>query len=120
MQENRIKDLIRFFWKFGFQPIEIRGSKYLNTPKNIGDYQIDIVAKRNDTYAIGIIVNDNEFENQNNLIKKISFLASLKNKYNSKDIYLFLGCSKDNFENLKRLLNFVTQKYIHKIKVFYL
>lgn len=120
MKDEKINELVRFFWKFGYEPIQIKGSKYLKAPERIGNYEIDILAKKDKYFAIGIVIKNSEIENQNELIQKITYLASLKNKFDKKDIYLFLGCQKENYETIKKLLNFVPRNFHHKIKLFYL
>ncbi|HOP49932.1 MAG TPA: hypothetical protein PK887_04840 [Ignavibacteriales bacterium] len=117
---DKIISFLRFFWKFGYEPTEIKNSKYLPTPKNIGNYEIDIVAKKQGQYCIGIILKNSEFENLNLLVEKITFLSSLKNKNDKKEINLFVACDKQYFEQLKKIILFIPQKYVHKIKIFYL
>lgn len=81
MNTDRRKDvdlLIEEFWKKGYLTLYRKYGTYLPEPSNIGGFEVDVIAKQKENFAIGINLIDQDFKNPAEL--KINLLILLKDK----------------------------------------
>lgn len=116
--EASVTELAKFFWKSGYLACQRKYAKFLPEPEKIGKYSVDIVAKKKDRFAIGIILTPNDFKNPQILIDKLVYLSSLNNSYENDPILLFIGVEPEYFNQLKELVSSIPEKYRRKIKIF--
>ncbi|MFN3872992.1 MAG: hypothetical protein ACK4R9_08320 [Ignavibacterium sp.] len=108
MNYDRRKDvdsLIEQFWKRGYLTVSRKYGTYLPEPDKIGIYDVDVIARYKDSYAIGIVLNDEDFfdiaETQNRLV----YLSTRQTKFNGKKVALFVGVSLKNFTKAKKIVD---------------
>ncbi len=97
---KKVELLIDEFWKQGYLTVSRKYGNYLSEPSKVGNYEVDIIARLRKQYAIGIILNQEDFADAN-LIEKLEFLASRQTKFTNSPVKLFIGISP----NLKSALN---------------
>jgi len=96
--------LVREFWKRGFSIEYRKFGKYLPNPPLVGSFHVDIIAKKNRDYAIGIFVSDSDISDMG-FFNRINYLSSRISKFNKKNVELMIGVSFENYKAVKELLN---------------
>lgn len=108
MNYDRRKDvdaLIEQFWKRGYLTVSRKYGTYLPEPDMVGIYDVDVVARFRDSYAIGIILNDEDFFDTDKTQNKIIYLSTRQTKYNGKKVALFVGVSLKNYKIAKNIVD---------------
>ncbi|GJQ44215.1 MAG: hypothetical protein JETCAE03_37130 [Ignavibacteriaceae bacterium] len=120
MNYDRRKDvdsLIEHFWKRGYLTVSRKYGTYLPEPDKVGIYDIDVVARYKDSYAIGIILNDEDFFDLNKTINKIIYLSTRQTKYNGKKVALFIGVSLKNYKTAKAIVDEIPEDVRKNIRL---
>ena len=105
------------FWKRGYMTISRRFGTYLPEPAKVGMFNVDIVARYKDDYAIGITLSESDFID-NDLIRKLKYLATRRTKFTNRKVKLFVGVSNKNFKYAKLLLEQLEPGVQKNIKLF--
>jgi len=100
-----IDSLIEQFWKRGYMTVARKFGTYLPEPSPVGGYEVDVIARYKNSYAIGIVLSDGDFINQNQIKEKIVYLASRQTKYGNKPVNLYIGVSSLNFFKTKQIVS---------------
>ena len=99
--------LVSEFWKRGYTIQSRKYGKYLSEPPAIGEYTIDVLAKREKDFAIGITIS--EFEvNDTAILSKLSFLASRVTRSTKRNVHLLIGAPPGCYRRIKELLDSVS------------
>ncbi|MFZ2324466.1 MAG: hypothetical protein WAV89_12325 [Ignavibacteriaceae bacterium] len=121
MDTERRRDvdlLIEEFWKKGYLTVFRKYGTYLPEPSNIGGFDIDVIAKQKDNYAIGITLSDQDFKDQFFIKNKLSYLAHRQTKGSNKKVMLFVGVSVINYKYAKTLLDSLDPDTRKNIRLF--
>ncbi|MFZ1519877.1 MAG: hypothetical protein WAU11_13935 [Ignavibacteriaceae bacterium] len=108
MNNDRRRDvdlLIEEFWKKGFLTLSRRFGTYLPEPSAIGGFEVDVIAKQKDNFAIGISLSDQDFKDPAAIKYKLSYLAQRQKRGSNKKVQLFVGVSAVNYKYAKNLLD---------------
>ena len=108
MHTDRRKDvdlLIEEFWKKGYLTLYRKYGTYLPEPSNIGGFEVDVIAKQKENFAIGINLIDQDFKNPAELKNKLAYLAQRQTRGTNKKVQLFVGVSLINFKYAKSLMD---------------
>lgn len=97
--------LIEEFWKKGFLTLSRKFGTYLPEPSAIGGFEVDVIAKHKDSFAIGISLSDQDFKDSSAIKNKLSYLAQRQKRGSNKKVLLFVGVSVVNYKNAKSLLD---------------
>lgn len=100
-----IDALIEQFWKRGYMTIARKFGTYLPEPSLVGGYDVDVIARYKNSYAIGIILKESDFINLNHIKEKIIYLASRQTRFSNKPVSLYIGVSSINFFKAKQILS---------------
>ncbi len=100
-----IDALIEHFWKRGYMTVSRKFGTYLPEPSRVGGYEVDVIARYKNSYAIGIILKESDFVNLNRIKEKIIYLASRKTRYSNKSVNLYIGVSSLNFFKTKQIVS---------------
>lgn len=118
--ERRTIDLlVNEFWRLGFFTLSRRFGTFLPEPENVGKFQVDVIGRQKEKYAIGITLNREDVLRPD-LIEKIIYLASRRTRLSNKSITLFLGVEEAYFKHVKELLSSIDEnirKNIRLIKI---
>jgi hypothetical protein len=109
--------LIEQFWKHGYLTVSRKFGTYLPEPAKVGEFDVDIVAKHNNNYAIGITLTREEL-NDTKIIDRLNYLATRQTKYTNKRVLLFIGVHSSLFKNAKALIEMLDQEARKNIKLF--
>ncbi|MCL6493281.1 MAG: hypothetical protein K6T54_00730 [Ignavibacterium sp.] len=107
MNYDRRKDvdaLIEQFWKRGYMTVSRKYGTYLPEPDKVGSYDVDVIARYNDSFAIGIVLTDEDFFDLKKTQNKIVYLSTRQTKFNGKKVALFVGVSLKNYKTAKSIL----------------
>lgn len=120
MNYDKRKDidaLIEQFWKRGYMTVSRKYGTYLPEPDKIGIYDVDVIARYNDSFAIGIVLNDEDFIDLMKTQNKIVYLSTRQTKYNGKRVALFIGVSLKNYKTAKSLLDTLPDEIKRNIRL---
>jgi len=115
-ERKAIDLLVNEFWRLGFLTISRRLGTYLPEPENVGNFQVDIIGRQKEKYAIGITLSKEDIYNSD-LLEKINYLASRKSRSSGKSITLFIGVDDIYFKRVKELLLNIDEKIKRNIKL---
>ena len=82
-KRKQIDLLVEEFWKLGYLTVSRKFGTYLPEPQYVGKYSVDIVARYNKNYAIGLALNDDELH-KSDIMEEIIYLSSRKTKFTNK------------------------------------
>ena len=110
--------LVEEFWKKGYSTLYRKFGTYLPEPSNIGGFEVDVIARQKDNFAIGITFNDQEFKNPSSIKDKLIFLAQRQKRGTNRKVQLFVGVSLSNLKYAKALLDELDVSIKKNIKLF--
>lgn len=117
VEKRKVVDrLIDQFWKQGYLTISRRFGTYLPEPEKIGNFEVDIIAKQRNNYAIGLILLEEDFRNPN-LLEKLTYLATRQTKYTNKKVNLFVGINLELFPRLKAIIRLLSPEARNSIRL---
>lgn len=120
MNYDKRKDidaLIEQFWKRGYMTVSRKYGTYLPEPDKVGIYDVDVIARYNDSFAIGIVLNDEDFIDLKKTQNKIVYLSTRQTKNNGKRVVLFIGVSLKNYKAAKSLLDTLPDEIKRNIRL---
>lgn len=120
MEENARKKvdlLVNQFWKKGYLTVSRKYGTYLPEPGMVGRFNVDIIAKHKNDYAIGINLSTKDFSD-NNLSEKLIYLATRHTKYTNKKVKLFIGVPASNHSQAKMLIESFDEEVQKNISLF--
>lgn len=121
MNTERRRDvdlLIEEFWKKGYLTLSRKFGTYLPEPSNIGGFEVDVIARQKDNFAIGITLSDQDFKDPSFIKNKLSYLAQRQTRGSNKKVQLFVGVSLLNLKYAKSLLDELDPETKKNIKLF--
>ncbi len=112
-----VDSLVDHFWKNGYLTVSRKFGTYLPEPAKVGDYDVDVIAKYKNSYAIGVTLQEDDFNDQD-LLTKLNFLSTRQNKYTHKRVTLFVGVPEKHFKTAKALLENLHEDIRKNIRLF--
>jgi hypothetical protein len=110
--------LIEEFWRKGYLTVFRKFGTYLPEPSNIGGFDVDVIAKQKNNYAIGITLADQDFKDPSFIKNKLSYLAQRQTKGSSKKVMLFVGVSVMSYKYAKTLIDELDPETRKNIRLF--
>lgn len=107
--------LVAQFWADGYKIVHRMFGNYVTEPPLIGEYRIDILARRGNRFAIGLILQEKDFTNAE-LPAMLDFLGTRRSKFANADAPLYIGVEPHLYTKLAGLLRQVSplaSKNIH-------
>jgi hypothetical protein len=117
MKRNTVDLLVEQFWKHGYLTVSRKFGTYLPEPAKVGQFDVDIIAKHNKNYAIGITLSQEEL-NDPQIINRLNFLATRQTRYTNKRVLLFIGVHVSCFKNAKVLVDRLEPEARKNIRLF--
>lgn len=115
-RKNSVDLLITEFWKNGYSTLSRKFGKYLPDPPKIGDYEIDLLARKGKDYAIGLSLSSFDLSDLK-ILEKIRFLASRRIKHSNKPVTLFLGIPMKIYKPIRELIDSLDSGVKRNIKI---
>jgi hypothetical protein len=117
IKRKNIDLLVEEFWKRGYLTVSRKYGTYLPEPGKVGSFDVDIVARYKNDYAIGINLNLSDLTGSN-LFSKLTYLASRHTKFSNKRVKLFVGVPAENFKHAKAIIDELEEDIRKNIKLF--
>jgi hypothetical protein len=117
VKRRTIDLLIEQFWKQGYLTVSRKYGTYLPEPSRIGSFDVDIVARQRNNYAIGITLSRDDIYDKN-IMEKINFLATRQTKYTNKRVLLFIGVPAEFSKELREILSAIDPEVRKNIRSF--
>ncbi len=114
--EEKVDELIKHFWKYGYMTISRKFGKYLPPPKPVGQYQVDAVGKYKKKYVLGINLTEEEL-NDPQVYSKLEYLATRKTKFSNIKVTLFLGVPKPAIKKARSIVSTLSESSRKNIKI---
>jgi hypothetical protein len=111
-----IDTLVKNFWKLGYMTIKRKYGTYLPEPGKVGEFDIDIIARQEKDYAIGVTLFAEELSNTK-LLEKITYLATRHTKFSNRRVQLFLGIPSKHYKKVKQLIDLLEDEVKRSIKL---
>ena len=115
-ERKNVDLLVNHFWKLGYFTISRRFGTYLPEPSKVGRFNVDIIAKQKNKYAIGITLSEEDIQDAS-LIEKLEFLATRKTKYSNSPVALIVGVQSKLYKQVKNILEKVFPEARKNIKL---
>jgi hypothetical protein len=111
-----VDTLVKNFWKLGYMTVKRKYGTYLPEPGKVGEFDIDIVARQEKDYAIGITLSSEELSNPK-LLEKITYLATRHTKFSKRKVQLFLGIPSKHLKKVKQLVDLLEDEVKKNIRL---
>jgi hypothetical protein len=118
LKRKSVDFLVEQFWRKGYLTLSRKFGTYLPEPTTVGGFEVDIVARQKNKYAIGLTLNDEDLKDQNALIKKLRYLATRQTRKGNMPVMLFVGVKEENFNDIKILVDQFEEDIRKNIKLF--
>lgn len=112
-----VDSLVDHFWKNGYLTVSRKFGTFLPEPAKVGEYDVDVIAKYKNSYAIGVTLQEDDFNNPE-LLTRLTFLATRQNKFTHKRVTLFVGAPEKHFKTAKALLENLHEDIRKNIRLF--
>ncbi len=116
LKRQNIDYLIEEFWKNGYLTISRKFGTYLPEPERIGGFDVDIIARQNKDYALGITLTSDDFKNPK-LLERIIFLSTRHTRFTQKPVQLYIGVPEEHFQLAKGLIDSLSNDIKTNIKL---
>lgn len=117
MKRKSVDLLVEQFWKHGYLTIKRKFGTYLPEPTKVGDFDVDIIARYKNNYAIGVTLIRNDM-NDPGIKEKLVYLATRQTKFTNKAVKLFIGADETIFKNAKALVDSLGNEVKKNIRLF--
>lgn len=117
MKRKSVDLLVEQFWKNGYLTIRRKFGTYLPEPAKVGNFDVDIIARYKDSYAIGLTLTKNDMNNAK-IKEKIIFLATRQTRFTNKQVKLFIGADETIYKNAKALIEILDNDVKKNIRLF--
>lgn len=118
LRRKNVDYLVNQFWRKGYLTISRKFGTYLPEPHTIGGYEVDVVARHRNQYALGITINDEDLKNKAALVEKFKYLATRQTRKSKLPVMLFIGFRGENFKEIKFLVDKLEPNIQKNIKLF--
>ncbi|MBU0558659.1 MAG: hypothetical protein KJ799_04185 [Bacteroidetes bacterium] len=114
--QERVDKIISQFWQDGYLTLSRKFGTYLPNPDPINSFEVDAVGKFKKKVAIGIVVKDEDFQD-NRLIEKIKYLTAANSNQPKRSRTLILSVSRERLTDLGILIASLPLENQKQIKI---
>ncbi len=111
-----VDSLVSQFWKRGYLTLSRRFGTYLPEPERVGEFNVDVIARQRNKYAIGITLTESDL-NSTSLREKLIYLATRHTKFSNQPVTLFVAVSEFHIKRVKNLLAQLNDEVKRNIKL---
>lgn len=109
--------LVEHFWKKGYLTLSRKYGTYLPEPSDIGGFEVDIIARQKNNYAIGITLNYDDLKDSS-LVNRLRYLATRQTRNSNKKVSLFVGVNKTDYAIAKSVISQIEEDIRKNIHLF--
>lgn len=120
LKRKNVDFLVQQFWRKGYLTLSRKFGTFLPEPNSVGGFEIDVIARQKNRYAIGFTIDCDEIDNRTLLINKIRFLATRHTRNGSSPVILFICVKSEIFKSVKSLLDHLEEDIRKNIRLFQL
>ena len=117
LRKDLIDLLVTQFWADGYKIIHRKFGNYLTDPPLVGNYTIDILARKGNKFAIGLILQENDLRSSD-LARMLAFLGSRKSKFANSDALLYIGVEPHLYVKLAAVMHKMDADMTKNIRSF--
>ncbi|NWF88430.1 MAG: hypothetical protein HXY50_03105 [Ignavibacteriaceae bacterium] len=118
LKRRSVDLLVEQFWRKGYLTLSRKFGTYLPEPDSVGGFEVDIIARQKNKYAIGITIVEEDFKDQNRLLSKLSYLANRQTRAGNLPVMLFLGIKSELLNSLRSIIDQLDEKTKKNIRIF--
>jgi hypothetical protein len=118
LKRKNVDFLVEQFWRKGYLTLSRKFGTYLPEPTSVGGFEVDVVARQKNKYAIGLTLSDEDLNDHNSLLNKLKYLATRQTRYGNIPVMLFIGVKEENFKVVKLIVNQLDEETKSNIKLF--
>lgn len=118
LKRKSVDFLVEQFWRKGYLTLSRKFGTYLPEPTSVGGFEVDIVARQKNKYAIGLTLTDEDVKDEHNLQNRLKYLATRQTRYGNTPVILFIGIKEDNFKEVKFIIDNLDENIRKNIKLF--
>lgn len=118
LRRKHVDFLVEQFWRKGYLTLSRKFGTYLPEPNSVGGFDVDVVARQKNKYAIGLTVAEDDLKNPNSLLGKIKYLATRHTRRGNFPVLLFIGVKAENFVHVKLLIEQIEEDVQKNIRMF--
>jgi hypothetical protein len=117
LKRKSVDFLVEQFWRKGYLTLSRKFGTYLPEPTSVGGFEVDVVARQKNKYAIGLTITDDDLNNQILLSNKIQHLATRHTRNGNIPVTLFIGIKDENFKKVKVFIDQLEEDIRKNIKL---
>ena len=118
LRRKNVDLLVEQFWRKGYLTLSRKFGTYLPEPTLVGGFEVDVVARQKNKYAIGLTIIDDDLNNQTLLSSKIKHLATRRTRNGNIPVMLFIGTKEENFKEVKFIVDQLDEDIRKNIRLF--
>lgn len=118
LRRKNIDFLVEQFWRKGYLTLSRKFGTFLPEPTSVGGFEVDVIARQKNNYALGLTIAYDELKNQSMLSGKIKYLATRQTRRGNNPVMLFIGVKEENFKEVKLLIDQFDEEVQKNIKLF--
>jgi hypothetical protein len=118
LRRKHVDFLVEQFWRKGYLTLSRKFGIYLPEPNSVGGFDVDVVARQKNKYAIGFTVAEDDLKSPNSLLSKIRYLSTRQTRRGNFPVLLFIGVKQENFTEIKLLIEQLEEEVQKNIRMF--
>lgn len=118
LKRRSVDLLVEQFWRKGYLTLSRKFGTYLPEPDSVGGFDVDIIARQKNRYAIGVTIIEEELKDPNSLMAKLKYLASRQTRAGNSPVLLFIGVKSDYIEQTKLIVDQLDEEIRKNIRLF--
>jgi hypothetical protein len=118
LKRKSVDLLVEQFWRKGYLTLSRKFGTYLPEPDSVGGFDVDIIARQKNRYAIGVTLIEEELKDQNSLITKLKYLASRQTRAGNSPVLLFVGVKSDYLGQVRLIVDQLDEEIRKNIRLF--
>jgi hypothetical protein len=109
--------LVEHFWREGYLSLSRKFGRYLPEPGRIGIYDVDVVARYQKDYALGITVTVDDLKDPR-FLERVVYLATRQTRFSNRQVLLFIGIPAELYKKTNILLDSIDPETKKNIRIF--
>jgi hypothetical protein len=118
LKRKNVDLLVEQFWRKGYLTLSRKFGTFLPEPTSVGGFEVDVIARQKNTFALGLTITSDDCKNQSILLGKIKYLATRQTRRGNNPVMLFIGAKEENFKEVKLLIDQLAEEVQKNIKLF--
>jgi len=118
LKRKNVDLLVEQFWRKGYLTLSRKFGTYLPEPTMVGGFEVDVVARQKNKFAIGLTITDDDLSSKTLLLSKVKYLATRHSRNGNVPVMLFIGAKEESFKEIKLIVDQLDEDIRKNIKLF--